>query len=311
MKMAPFRYHRPETVDEAVELLAEHGDEAKVLAGGQSLVPLLALRLSRPEHLIDIGKLGELEWIDIHDGGVAIGALARHSDVEHSELIARRAPLVGGAMPFIGHHAIRNQGTACGSLAHADPAAELPAVAVAVDAELVLRSARQERIVPAADFFLGYLSSAIAEDELLTEVRLPAWPDGTGWSVQEMSRRHGDFALVGLVMVLGLDGSGKMAHPAIALLGAGSVPVRARGAEKLLLGETPGDEVFAAAASAVSQDIDPPGDIHASANYRRHVAGVLTQRALVEAASRTGAPKARAQFSSSRRPSGPRGEEGA
>ncbi|MHB8466939.1 MAG: FAD binding domain-containing protein [Acidimicrobiales bacterium] len=288
MKLPGFRYHRPDTVDEALALLAEHGDEAKVLAGGQSLIPLMALRLSQPAHLVDIGTLTELATIEDR-GGVAFGALARHADIEHSDLVARAAPLLSAAMPFIGHRAIRNRGTACGSLAHADPAGELPAIALALDAQFVLRAAAGERTVAAADFFLGYLSSAVGDAELLTEVRLPQWPASAGWSVQEVSRRHGDYALVGMTVVLDGDASGGISDAAIALFGASSTPVRIDAAERLLVGETPGPELFESAADAVRANVDPPGDNHGTSAYRRHLAGVLTRRCLVEAAERMGA----------------------
>ena len=290
MKLPPVRYHRPETVEEALALLGEHGAEAKVLAGGQSLVPLLALRLSRPAHLVDIGRIAALRRMDAGGDGLVVGAGVRHGDVERSPAVAGVAPLVAAAVPLIGHRAIRNRGTVCGSLAHADPAAELPAVCVAAGAELELRSQAGERQVAAADFFLGYLTSALAETELLTAVRFPPWPAATGWSVQEVSRRHGDYALVGLAAVLGTGGDGRVARAALAFFGAGSTPVRVAEAERLLVGQEPAAALFAEAGRVVADVIDPPGDNHASAAYRAHVAGVLTRRCLAEAAARIGAP---------------------
>jgi carbon-monoxide dehydrogenase medium subunit len=288
MKMPPFRYHRPATVDDAVGLLAEFGSDAKVLAGGQSLVPLLALRLSHPEHLVDIGRVAGLDSIEDGPAGFTIGAAVRHADVELSPTTGRANPLVAAAMPHIGHRAIRNRGTVCGSLAHADPAAELPAVTLATDAELVARSMSGERTIPAAEFFLGYLTSALEETEVLTAVRFPPWPDRTGWSVQEISRRHGDYALVGLAALLGVGDDGRVERAALSFFGAGATPVRIPEAEAVLMGERPEPSSFAEAADVVTKTIDPPGDNHATAAYRAHVAGVLTRRCLAEARSRTG-----------------------
>ena len=286
MKMPAFCYHRPASVEEAIGLLAEYGSDAKVLAGGQSLVPLLALRLSHPEHLVDIGRVGGLDSVDEGPGGFTVGAAARHSDVELSPVTGRAAPLVAAAMPHIGHRAIRNRGTVCGSLAHADPAAELPAVALATDAELVARSTGGERTVPAADFFLGYLTSALEETELLTAVRFPPWPARTGGAVAEVSRRHGDYALVGLAAVVGLGETNRVERAALAFFGAGSTPVRVSEAERVLIGEAADPAAFAEAAEVVAKTIDPPSDNHATAAYRAHVAGVLTRRCLAEAATR-------------------------
>ena len=286
--MPAFRYHRPTTVEGATGLLAEFGSDAKVLAGGQSLVPLLALRLSHPEHLVDIGRIAELDAIADGPGGLTIGAGVRHADVELSPVTGRAAPLVAAAMPHIGHRAIRNRGTACGSLAHADPAAELPAVALATGAELVARSASGERRIPAAEFFLGYLTSALDETEVLTAVHFPAWPARTGWSVQEISRRHGDYALVGLAALLGVGDDGRVNRAALSFFGAGATPVRVPEAEAVLVGEPPDPSAFAEAAEVVTKTIEPPGDNHATAAYRAHVAGVLTKRCLAEAAGRTG-----------------------
>jgi len=286
VKMPAFCYHRPATVEEAVELLAEYGPDAKVLAGGQSLVPLLALRLSHPEHLVDIGRVEGLDAIDEGPDGFTVGAGARHADVELSPVTGRTAPLVAAAMPHIGHRAIRNRGTVCGSLAHADPAAELPAVTLATEAEMVVRSTDGERRIPAADFFLGYLTSALDDTELLCAVRFPPWTPSTGGSVAEISRRHGDYALVGLAAVVGLGGAGRVERAALSFFGAGATPVRVPEAERVLVGEHPDPAAFAEAADVVTRTIAPPGDNHATAAYRAHVAGVLTRRCLAEAAGR-------------------------
>src|SRR5581483_171738 len=284
--MPAFCYHRPDTVEEAAGLLAEYGADAKVLAGGQSLIPLLALRLAHPAHLVDIGRVAGLDRFGDGSEGFTVGAGVRHAGVEHSPLAGQAAPLVAAALPHIGHRAIRNRGTVCGSLAHADPAAELPAVALATDAEFMVRSSGGERTVPAADFFLGYLTSALDDTELLTAVRFPPWPPRTGWSVQEISRRHGDYALVGLAAVLGVGEGGRVDRAALSFFGAGATPVRVPEAERVLVGEHPDAAVFAEAADVVKKTIDPPGDNHATAPYRAHVAGVLTRRCLAEAARR-------------------------
>ena len=286
--MAGFRYHRPDTVEEAIGLLAEHGPGAKVLAGGQSLIPLMALRLSRPEHVIDIGRIDELHSMEGGRDGLTVGAGIRQAEVEFSTLIGPAAPLMAAAMPYIGHRAIRNRGTLCGSLAHADPAAELPAVTLAVDAELIARSTAGQRTIAAADFFLGYLTSALGEIELLTAVRLPSWPPRTGWSVQETSRRHGDFALVGLAAALGLAHDGRVERAALSFFGAGATPLRVAEAERVLVGERPEPALFAEAAAVVTKTLDPPGDNHATGPYRAHIAGVLTRRCLAEATDRAG-----------------------
>jgi aerobic carbon-monoxide dehydrogenase medium subunit len=289
MKIPKFVYHRPATTEETLDLLSAYGDDAKVLAGGQSLIPLMALRLSYPAHLIDIGAVRDLPTIRPLDGVVSVGALVRHAEVEHSPIVAAQAPMVTAAMPHIGHRAIRNRGTACGSLAHADPAAELPAVALAAGAELVLRRAGGQRSVPAADFFHGYLTSDVAADELLTEWRLPPWPPTAGWSVQEVSRRHGDYALLGMASAVDFDDRGRISAAALAFFGAASVPVRVEAAEKLLLGQMPGAELFDEAAAVVKQELDPPADLHGTAAYRKHLGAVLTKRCLVEASGRVGA----------------------
>lgn len=283
MKNPKFGYARPASLDEALALLAE-SDDAKVLAGGQSLLPVLALRLGSPELVVDIGRVPGLADIEVHpDGSVSIGALVRHAEVEDSAAIAEYAPLVAAAAPWIGHRAIRNQGTTVGSIAHGDPAAEMPAVCLAVDAVMTAVSVRGEREIPAADFFEGFLTTALAADELLAKVTFPAWRPGEVGAVVEQARRHGDYALVGLCSRLRIE-AGAITEAALSFLSVGSTPVRAAEAEAALIGHAPSDEVFAAAAAAVSTSLDPAADVHATANYRRHLAGVLTKRALLEAA---------------------------
>ena len=282
MKLPPFGYEAPQTVSEAVELLAEHQDEASVLAGGQSLIPLLALRLAQPALLIDINGVTELSGVSATDGWVAIGATTREYVAEESGTIADAVPLLAAALPLIGHEAIRSRGTIGGSLAHADPAAELPAVARALDAEFVVRGPSGERVVPAAEWFEGYLTTSRQPDELLTEVRFPAVGRGTGVSFQEVARRHGDFAVVGLATSVTLS-DGVISDARLAFAGVSDVPARATGAEELLTGQRPSAELFDEAARRAAGDMDPPSDLHGSAEYRKKVAAALVRRGLREA----------------------------
>ena len=287
MKLPPVDYEAPKTVPEAVELLAEHQDEASVLAGGQSLIPLLALRLAHPAMLIDINGIDELSGVSATDGWVAIGAMTREYVAEESGTVADAVPLLAAALPLIGHEAIRSRGTIGGSLAHADPAAELPAVALALDAEFVVRSKSGERVIPAADWFEGYLTTARGPDELLEQVRFPAAGPGTGISFQEVARRHGDFAIVGLAVSLTLS-DGAISDARLAFSGVSDVPVRAAGAESLLVGERPSAELFDEAARRATEDIDPPADLHGSSDYRKKVAAALVRRGLRAATDNAG-----------------------
>jgi carbon-monoxide dehydrogenase medium subunit len=273
VKNPPFEYHCPGSLNEAVTLLAELGDDAKILAGGQSLLPVMALRLGTPPHIIDIGGLTELADITVGSDGVTIGATVRHRAAETSDDIARHAPLVAAALPHVGHRAIRTRGTILGSIAHADPAAEMPAVCLATGATMVARSVDGERV--------------LHDNEILTHVRFPAWPATAGAAVVEISRRHGDYALVGLACKVDVT-EGEITSAALSFLGVSGTPVRVTKAEQSLVGKPPGDTVFATAADIVTATLKPGGDIHATANYRRHIAGVLTRRGLAEAAARIG-----------------------
>jgi len=279
MKLPHVDYEAPKAVSEAVELLAQHLDEASVLAGGQSLIPLLALRLAHPAVLIDINGIDELSVVSASDGWMAIGAMTREYVAEESETLAGTVPLLAAALPLIGHEAIRSRGTIGGSLAHADPAAELPAVARALDAEFVVRGQSGERVVPAAEWFEGYLMTSRRPDELLVEVRFPAAGPGTGVSFQEVARRHGDFAIVGLAASLTLSDSA-ISDARLAFAGVSDVPVRAVDAEDLLVGEAPSAELFDEAARRATDDIDPPADLHGSSDYRKKVAAALVRRGL-------------------------------
>ena len=289
MKNPPFTYHRPESLADALALLAEHGDDAKVLAGGQSLLPVMALRLGRPDHVVDIGRVTELMSLATGTEQTEIGALVTHAEVERSEEIARHAPLIAAAAPFIGHRAIRTRGTTLGSIAHADPAAEMPAVCLALDATMVVASVDSTREIAAADFFEGYLTTALQPNEILTRVRFPGWPGDAGAAVVEISRRHGDYALVGLACAVQVSG-GTISRAALSFLGADSTPVRVADAEAALIGQAPGDAAFAAAAEIVTAQLDPPSDVHGTSNYRKHIAGVLTRRGLAEATGKIGVP---------------------
>jgi carbon-monoxide dehydrogenase medium subunit len=288
VKPAPFAYHSPETLSEALELLAGLGYDGKVLAGGQSLIPVMSFRLAQPAALVDVNGLSELDVLEVTDeGGLRLGALTRLGRLERDPRVAERAPLLAAALPHVAHPQIRNRGTVGGSLAHADPAAELPALAVALDARFRLVGTAGERWVAAREFFLGLFATALAPEELLVEVVLPPLPAGTGWAFHEVARRHGDYAQVGLAARLRLDGAGRVAEARLVYLSVGDAPVEATRAAAALAGELPCVAAFeAAAAIAAEEEIDPAGDIHASAPFKRHLARVLTRRALAEAADR-------------------------
>src|SRR5579862_3832934 len=283
MKLPPVDYEAPKTVSEAVELLGEHLDQASVLAGGQSLIPLLALRLAHPAVLIDINGIDGLAGVSATDGWVAIGAMTREYVAEESATVAGAVPLLAAALPLIGHEAIRSRGTIGGSLAHADPAAELPAVALALDAEFVVRGQSGERVIPATDWFEGYLTTARRPDELLVQVRFPAAGRGTGTSFQEVARRHGDFAVVGLAASLTLS-DGVISDARLAFAGMSDVHLRATAAEDLLAGQRPSAELFDEAARRATDDADPPADLQGSPEYRKTVAAALVRRGLRAAA---------------------------
>lgn len=285
MKPPPFKYYAPTSLAEALTRLAEHGGEAKALAGGQSLIPTMNFRLAQPEALVDLNHIPELSYIrPSSDGGLAIGAMTRHRQVERSALIKERAPLIYETMPFIAHPQIRNRGTFGGSLAHADPAAELPAVTTVLDARFVIQSKRGKREVPAQEFFVDLFTTSLEPEELLVEVILPPQPARTGYAFREVSRRHGDYALVGAAASVTLDRAGQCESARLVYFSVGPGPVEAVQASALLTGQalTPA-AIEAAAETAASADIDPSGDIHASAGYRRHLAKVLARQVLEEA----------------------------
>ncbi len=285
MKPAPFTYHRPTTVAEAAGLLSEHVDSAKPIAGGQSLVPLLALRLASFEHLIDLNGIDELAGIERSNGHVRIGAMTRQRRAETSAVVAADVPLLAAALPWIGHFQIRNRGTIGGSIAHADPASELPAVALALDAELDLATSSGTRRVAAADFFEGTFMTAVADDELVTAIRFPVWGPGSGFAVREFARRSGDFAVAGAVAGLQVDGSGTITRAALSFIGMGSTPIRGAAAEAALVGTKVADLDARAAAEVAVADTTPGDDIHASGVHRRRIATRMAADALSAAAA--------------------------
>lgn len=288
MKPASFEYHAARSLPEALTLLADHADDAKPLAGGQSLIPAMNFRLAAPAVLVDLNEVGELAYIKDDANGLRIGAMTRHRDVERSPVIASRAPLLTETMPFVAHAAIRTRGTIGGSLAHADPAAELPALMLVLNARFRLQHRDGAREVTAADFFTGLFSTALEPGELLTEIAIPTPAGHTrGSAFLEFSRRHGDFALAGVEVTVALDTKGLCSDARIGLFGVGDRPMLASKAAAVLVGERPTpDAIRAAAHTTAMEEIDPTNDIHASSRYRRHLAEVLTRRALERAFER-------------------------
>jgi len=277
MKPSAFDYHRPGSVAEAVEVLGQLDDEGRILAGGQSLVPALNMRLATPRAVIDINRLPGLDAIRLTPEALVIGALARHEAVERSALVREHAPLIALAMPHVGHEAIRTRGTFGGSLALADPAAELPACAVALEATIRVEGRSGRRYVAAVEFFRGIYTTALEPGELVTEVMIPRARPGWRCGFQELARRHGDFALAGIAACARVD-AGALADSRLVFFGVGAGPVRARGAEAALKARRPDADVLAAASRALAGELDPPGDVHGSPALRRHLAGVLLGR---------------------------------
>ncbi|MFZ1921819.1 MAG: xanthine dehydrogenase family protein subunit M [Xanthobacteraceae bacterium] len=286
MKPAPFDYHAPRQLKEAAEMLASLPN-AKILAGGQSLVPMMNFRYLIVDHLIDLGRVEDLRGVAAIDGQLRMGAMTRQRDLESSPEIARHCPLLTEALRHVGHRQTRNRGTIGGSLAHADPAAELPAVCAAYDAVLHLASIRGLRAVPFRDFPVGYMATALEPDEMIAAIELPIWRRGHGHGFHEFARRHGDFALAGAAALLDIGAGGVVRRAALSLFGVAERPIRADAAEAVLLGQAiDGDLIRNAAAAAWL--IEPISDIHASGDYRRHLAMVMSARALADAARRAG-----------------------
>ena len=280
MKLPPIDYARPASIAEAVALLAAHGGDAKPLAGGQSLVPMLAFRLAAPSLLVDLGKLEELRQIRISDQGVALGAMVRWCDVLDNARLRKAHPLLVAAISHVAHYQIRNRGTVGGSIAHADPAAEMPGIAVTCDAEIAVVGKAGIRTIAAADFFLGTLTTALGPDEIVTEIRLPLWPASRRFGFVEFARRHGDFALAGVAAFHDSDGTGRARNAHIGVIGVADRPLRLSAAENAVNGNAIEQATIAAAVAAARAEVDPSDDIHASGAYRRHLIGILLERAL-------------------------------
>lgn len=287
MKPPAFEYFDPRSIEEAVSLLAQHGEDGKVLAGGQSLVPMLNFRLLSPRCLIDINRIESLAGIRREDDELVIGAGTRTRVLEVSKDVAAACPLFSDVVPNIAHVQIRNRGTVGGSLSHADPAAELPATMTALAARFIITSSKGTRTVNADAFFTGYLTTCLEPDELLTQIRVPVQSPASGFAFLEVSRRHGDFALVGVAVVLSLDGAGRCNSATIVLTGAHDTPFRATTAAGVLEGTIVGEEAIDEAAQRVADGLAPQSDIHASAAYRVDVARVLTRRAIARALHRS------------------------
>jgi carbon-monoxide dehydrogenase medium subunit len=291
MKPAPFEYHVPDSVDQALDLLQEHGETAKILAGGQSLVPAMNFRVVQPSMLIDLNRLKEMEFV--REGEcLQIGAMTRERTLEYDERIARRSPLLHEAAPHIAHPQIRNRGTIGGSIVNADPAAELPVLMVALNARLKACSVSGERWIDASDFFVGMFTTALGSNEVLMEIELPFIQPRTGWSFMEVAPRAGDYALMGVAALVTLDEQGKCQQAKLVYLNAGDGPVDAKESVQVLTGERLNDSLIdSAAAFASEKEVNPFGNIHASQDFQRHLANVLTKKALKQAWERAGDPQ--------------------
>ena len=289
MKPAPFEYHAPESLDQTLDLMNQYAGEAKVLAGGQSLVPAMNFRAAQPTMLIDLNRIAELSYIREAGETIRIGAMARERHLEFDSTIETRTPLLHEAVPFIAHPQIRNRGTIGGSIVHADPAAELPVLMLALSARLKAKNKSGERWIDAKDFFVGMFTTALASDEILVEIELPFMPTRTGWSFMEVAPRAGDYALMGVAAQVTLDESGKCTGAKLVYLNAGEGPVDAKEAAKLLEGEKLSDQLIEdVAVMASEKEISPFGNMHASTDFQRHLAKVLTQKALRLANQRAG-----------------------
>lgn len=282
LKLPPLSYASPRSVEEVVRTLAGCHGEAKILSGGQSLMPMLAFRLAAPDLLVDLGRVPGLDGIAVGEDGVTLGARVRWRDIERDPRLSRAHPLLCAAVRHVAHYQIRNRGTVGGSLAHADPAAEMPAVALACEARIVAIGPERRRVIPAAEFFVAPLVTALGSDELIVSVELPPWPAARRWGFQEFARRKGDFALAGIALFWDEDAGGRIAAPHIAAFGVGDVPLRLDTAESVLAGGRPDDALFARAVEATAE-IEPQGDLHADSDYRRALLGDLLARALREA----------------------------
>ena len=283
MKLPRLAYVRPSSIAEAVRILAESQGDARLLAGGQSLVPMLAFRLAAPDLLVDISEIAELRGIDISLDAVTLGACVRWVDLERHAGLRDAMPLVPAVVEHIAHYQVRNRGTVGGSLAHCDPAAEMPGLAVACDAQIILQGPSGQRVVAAGDVLLGALSADFAFDEMIVAVRFPRWPAGHRWGFCEFARRKGDFALAGAIVHFGLDAEGRARNVRVGIIGASDRPLRVVQSEAVLEGQVIDVDAIRAACDVLRREIDPPSDMHASADYRRALAGVMAERALAQA----------------------------
>lgn len=285
MKPPLFEYASPSTLAEAVSLLASRDGQAKIISGGQSLMPMLAFRLAGPELVVDLKHLPGLGEIKIADDGVRLGARVRWCDVEADQRLADAHPLLAEAIKHVAHYQVRNRGTVGGSLAHADPAAELPGIVLTCEAQLTIVGSQGARIEQAADFFQGPLQTSIAPDEILTEIHFPAWPAGRRWAFGEFARRKGDFAMAGVALFYDLDGEGRAVDAHMGAIGISDTPIRLAEAEAALNGQPVSEETIAAVVAAATASIDPPSDIHAPGAYRRALLGTLLERGLRKSAA--------------------------
>jgi len=284
MKPAQFDYYDPPTLSEALQLLEQFGETARPLAGGQSLVPMMNMRIARPAQLVDLNRVSELDYLTVENGQLRIGAMTRQRAIERSPIVAQGWPLLKEATRYVGHVQIRNRGTVGGSLAHAFPSAELPVVMIALDASLVLRRSQSERIIPAMEFFVDAMTTALKPGELLVEIRVPQWPSETKWAFQEISRRYGDFALMGVAGLLTVTADGTIDRARLVFTGA--TPHSSKIAEERLVGQKPDPKLFREVATTAAAELETESDIHASAEYRKEVAAVLARRVLEQAAAR-------------------------
>jgi carbon-monoxide dehydrogenase medium subunit len=286
MKPPPFDYFAADCIEAAIQALADAGGDGKIIAGGQSLMPMLNFRLLRPSILIDINRIPDLAYVRDDGDEIRIGPLTRHRVLETSDLIAKQFPVLHEAMGYVAHLAIRNRGTIGGSLSHADPAAELPMMSLLLDARLEVQSNAGRRTIEARDFFLGALTTALEDGDMLVEVRLPKLQEGTGWAFEEVARRSGDFALASVAVIMSSDGD-RVSDLRIGMMGVGETPMRATEAENILTGQRYSEDVVAAAVDAIRAAVEPNTDLHASADYRRHLVGILAQQALAKAWDRS------------------------
>ena len=287
MKPGPFEFIAPDTMEGALSALNQHGHDAKLLAGGQSLIPAMNFRMMSPAVLIDLNRIEELDYIEETDsGGLKIGAMTRQRTVERSDLVSARAPLLFETMPHIAHLQIRSRGTIGGSLAHADPAAELPVVALALDAQLHIQGPEGKRTIAADDFFQFLFTTDLAHNEILTGIELPPLPERTGWAFEEFARRKGDYAIAGVAAWITVNEAGTCTDARLVYLNLADVPLSGEKARDALIGRAPDEAAFKDAAGEAAGEVRPEGNVHASPEYQRHLAGVLTQRALARAAAR-------------------------